>query len=256
MVRLLTILCVIGTTISIRAQGPLDEAVELVWKTQFDLELHAWMTAPDHERPTPLLVTLPMMGETHESYAGLLQELQSRVDADTTGRSVMPYTLNFDLRGHGKSIMYKGETLRYTGMRKPHWEEVPIEIAATIKALASDSSYRIDGNNITVVGASIGANVAALLTELVPGIRRIVLLSPGENYRGLKPQEALDSFEGKTLILTRKRDRPSTKAGGHFRDLHPDRIEFRAYPERGHGTGIFEHDDRPMADLVNWILKE
>ena len=46
MVRLLTILCVIGTTISIRAQGPLDEAVELVWKTQFDLELHAWLTAP------------------------------------------------------------------------------------------------------------------------------------------------------------------------------------------------------------------
>jgi hypothetical protein len=238
-------------------EGPMSGAEERVTITQFNLQQHVWLTAPATvDSLAPLYVTLPMIGATHESYAPFLERLQEYVTADTTGSTRMPYTLNFDLRGHGKSTRIGPEKLTYHEMRKPHWEEVPPEVAETIGEIVRDTTLRIDSTNITIIGASIGANVGIMVTQLLPGVRRVVMLSPGRNYRGLDPEEAIKNYDGEMLIQVRRRDIPSRKASIYFDSLRDDDITLKIYPERGHGTRVFDYDDEAMQDLLKWLFEE
>ncbi len=232
-----------------------NQTEEKIYVTKYGLELHAWLTRSEGNQKAPLLITLPMMGHTHESYEPLLEAMREYVESDTNHTAIMPYTLNFDLRGHGKSIRYKGHTLTYKDMRKPHWLEVPPEVAEMAASIIADTMYNIDEDNIIVVGASIGANTAMIMTEHLPGIKKVVMLSPGKNYRGLVPENHVKSFKGQMLIMVRKRDHNSRKASLYLQKFNEENCELRIYPERGHGTGIINNDPEPMAELVKWLFR-
>ncbi len=56
-------------------------------------------------------------------------------------------------------------------------------------------------NRIGMAGASIGANLAILLAAGDPTVRSLVLLSPGIDYRGLRPEAAMKKYGERPALL-------------------------------------------------------
>ena len=61
-------------------------------------------------------------------------------------------------------------------------------------------------NNIAIVGASIGANVALNYAASDPLIKAVVLLSPGLNYKGVTTSDTIKQYKGPIYIATAGKD--------------------------------------------------
>lgn len=204
----------------------------------------------------PLWVLLPMMGHDHLSYAPFREEVWHQLRTDTLSPGLRrPYILSPDLRGHGNSTDRGDETLTYRDMPVTEFGNYVSDVIAIIDNVVADEDHSVSGDSIYVIGASIGANTAALMTTQRPNIRRLVLLSPGLDYRGLEPYEALRQFDGEVLICASEEDEYSAKSSRKLATIAPDRFELRIYPGSSHGTDIINNNEDAMRELVHWLLK-
>ncbi|UCC43103.1 MAG: hypothetical protein JSU65_08095 [Candidatus Zixiibacteriota bacterium] len=260
MKRILSIAVITLLTMSLSAnetEDPFAEAEEKVYRTSQGTQLYAWLTHSDGHRQAPLVVLLHMREKDHESYGPFLTAMRNHVESDTTQTLVMPYTLSFDMRGHGKSTRYGRAWLAAEDMRKPHWMDVPAELAEMTDTIIADSSYNIDPERIYLVGASIGAQAAMLMTGHMKQTARVAMLSPTRNYFGLEIPETLYSYDGRMLIIIDKRDhRRFQQCTEMFQEHGRDNLELMTYSERLRGTDLIDGQPRAMADLIEWLFKD
>ncbi|MBK7140890.1 MAG: alpha/beta hydrolase [bacterium] len=190
-------------------------------------------------------VCLPMMGHTRDSFFPLkdsLTELSKRTDSVNFS---LPTWRIFDMRGHGCSVKRGEATLSWESMTETEFAKYPADIADALKGTS----------NLILIGASIGANTAALLTEEMPEIQRMILLSPGLNYRGLEPADAIMAFKGKILLVASSSDEYSYKSVREMASLNPDHCTLMIFDGDAHGTDIINDNPAAMQALVDWILK-
>jgi len=219
------------------------------------LELWSELTRGLNQERQPLMVLLPMMAHDRASFQPFIRALLQHAAQDTL-RPHVPAILNLDLRGHGRSV-WKGRTaISFDSMSNEEFRKIPGDVAALVAHLSQDTTLTVDWNNITVIGASIGANSAALLTTQLTGIRRIVLLSPGLSYRGLEPEAALRAFTGKVLVYSSKGDEYSRDSSQKLAETTKTQVTLKWFGADQHGTDIINEDPAAMADLVTWILSE
>lgn len=230
--------------------------VEYKAATADGLELYGWLTeSPDDH--APLYVLLPMMGNTHTSYKPFVSALLKRwMATDTTAESfVMPHILSLDLRGHGQSIMKNGVEISHQTMAIEEFSKYPDDVLKMIDRVLADKSRKIDRVGMVVIGASIGANTAIMLTERIPEISKVVMLSPGENYRSLAPTEALKKFAGKSLIMAGADDEYSKESSEVMAKLNPN-CTLKIFPGPDHGTDITDNHPEAMIYLIDWLIKK
>jgi alpha-beta hydrolase superfamily lysophospholipase len=131
---------------------------------------------------------------------------------DTAGISYIA----IDLRGHGKS--------------EGNWELFGDEDFRnmTYDVEAAHNYLKLRGvNTVAVIGASIGANVA-FKYALWKGMDRLVLLSPGFNYRNVDISDEIGNFTGTALVVASKDDSYSYSTGQVFgRDTNSTFVEVR-----------------------------
>lgn len=234
----------------------MDVVQEITVVTNDSLRLTAWFTpSPDSGR-APLIAMLPMLGQTHESYQPFVDSLFKYLKTDTalTGQ-VLPHLLNFDLRGHGRSILKGTDSLTYENMSKAEFAKIPDDVGLMILKVISAYHVRIDTSKITVIGASIGANAAVMTTTSLPYISRVVLLSPGTDYRSLMPADAFKNFTGKTFLATSRADRYSYETVQRLAALKKKDWILKIYPRDGHGTDILKYDIA-VRDVIRWIFEK
>lgn len=94
-------------------------------------------------------------------------------------------TLALDLRGHGAST--KGPKGARTYEDFDETGEWPRAIADLDAAAAWLKSRKIPDSRVAFGGASIGANLASIAASSRPKTPFLLLLSPGPDYRGVKP---------------------------------------------------------------------
>jgi alpha-beta hydrolase superfamily lysophospholipase len=87
-------------------------------------------------------------------------------------------TLALDLRGHGASAR-PGGTFETIG----EWDTASQDLLAAFKLLEKRG---VREKQLVLIGASLGANLCAKVFAALPRARRLVLLSPGLDYRGLR----------------------------------------------------------------------
>ncbi|MCP4568519.1 MAG: hypothetical protein GY841_13155, partial [FCB group bacterium] len=173
------------------AQAANQEKV-LTIETNDGLKLFAWQieavidSTTKGKRPG-LALLLPMMRHTHESYAPFTSELHK----------IGYTTIAFDMRGHGLSTKVHGETLTHDKMGVEQFARMPSDIEAMFKDFKAKNPNAYNYDDVIVIGASIGANTAGILMRK-PWLQKCVLLSPGRDYRGLKPEEVM-AVKGGTL---------------------------------------------------------
>lgn len=190
------------------------------------------------------VVFLPMLGRTHSDYAALQGQFQAAGF----------HTLSIDLRGHGASTKVEGqeEAVSFERFRAEDFNKMPQDVKAAVAWLKVQPGV---GRDISLVGASIGANVALIYGASDPKISRVALLSPGLEYKGVAAEDALMSYGKRPLFMAVSReDSYAGKSVLVFDAMSPSETkEVKIFTGAGHGTRMFEREPTLAKDLVNWI---
>ncbi len=218
------------------------------------LILHAWVYPTVGKKPAPLMLLLPMMAHTHKSYEPLIDALYQKAHTDSTYQ--VPTIMSFDLRGHGLSTSTGEKTYTYKSMTKAEFKMLPGDIEEAVAYILADSTQNLNGKDITVVGASIGANSAVMTTQLISGITRVVMLSPGENYRDLIPGRSVEQFQGPMLIFAGAEDNYSAESSRKLAKLNPKHTRLVVFEGPDHGTDIINNNDKAMQSLISWLSQQ
>ncbi len=247
----LSLLVASGSTL---AQTELQEAKKYTALAEDSLEMSAWVTVSPTDTTAPIIILLPMMGHTHESYDRLLSTVYALTehDSDFACASGLPHFVSFDLRGHGSSRVRGLDTLSFRGLSKTGFAKYPGDVMTALESAWAQVGK--DESGFFVIGASIGANTAMMLTELMPVISKVVLLSPGLDYRGLKPAEALRKFKGDVLIFACEDDQYSATSSRKLAAMNEDHCTLHIFEGSDHGTDIINNDRlEAMRILVDWL---
>ncbi len=191
----------------------------------------------------PAVLFLPMMPAVRSSYDQLAHKLQFNGFT----------TLSIDFRGHGESQEGPDGYQKYTD---PQHQESYEDVKAALAFLAEKGH-----SEIIICGASIGANLALRSLAKHPEVTKVILLSPGLDYRGIKGAELARKVpvDKEILIVAAKDDLRSYGAA----DLMAQEIaqqlsckkELKIYTTGGHGTELFGAHPELMEELVRWLKR-
>ncbi|MBI2671048.1 alpha/beta fold hydrolase [Candidatus Woesearchaeota archaeon] len=148
--------------------------------------------------------------------------------------------LAIDLRGHGES------GLKWNNFNAKDFNDMVKDVEAAITFMKSKHQ-----GSFFVIGESIGANTA-LNYALQGNVDKIVLLSPGLDYRGIKTDASNLRIE--VLFVTSKDDSYSYESVQELYQQAKEKKELKVYDDAGHGTNMFVEEG--LSDfIINWLRK-
>jgi pimeloyl-ACP methyl ester carboxylesterase len=156
-----------------------------------------------------------------------------------------------DLRGHGDSTA--GGEVRYGTFDTADWLAARQDIGAAVNALA-ERGVRED--DIGLVGASIGANLALRYAADHPGIPAVALLSPGLDYKGITTEEAMREYGRRpVLLMTGEDDAYPASSTLRLEELAEGQVERREFPSSAHGADLLAMHPSATRLLVDWLAQ-
>ncbi len=168
--------------------------------------------------------------------------------------------LAIDMRGHGESVFQKNNdtkrVLDYREFSDEEHQSSMLDIEASVGFV--DGQKNIPENRISLVGASIGANLALRFVGESKHVNRAVLLSPGLEYRGIRtPKLIKDLSEGKSIYMIAGSF--DTYSSQSVRELSKQesaasiKTEILPNPKAGHGTDMLEIEAGLSEKILKWI---
>ena len=148
---------------------------------------------------TPSVILLHMLGMDRSTWDKFAQELSQN------GYAV----LSVDLRGNGESIKQANQTISYQSFMPKNFKNMTLDVKAAKKYLIE--GRKANPNQISIIGASIGANLALNYAASDHSIKSVILLSPGLNYRGISTLDAIMKYKNPIYIVTAEDDSESAK---------------------------------------------
>lgn len=198
---------------------------------------------------TPTVILLHMLGRDRNTWNTLASTLSEK-----EGYAV----LSIDLRGHGESIKQNDKTISYQIFTEEDFNKMVLDVKAAKQFLTGQKNA--NPNTISIVGASIGANVALNYAASDPTIKSVVLLSPGINYRGVSTSEAITKYKNPIYIAATEGDSESAKDSQTLCNKINCDGNIRIYSDnsRSHGTNMLSDLslNPPLQDLILSWLKE
>ncbi len=207
-------------------------ADDVLLKTSDGVKVHADYNAGKN---TTGVVLVHMLGRSGKDW---------RFFSDKLNANGM-HTIAVDLRHHGANLPEGGDTTvpdeAYGKMRH--------DVEAAVAYLRTKGC-----TEISIVGASIGANLALVVAADDPGISNVVLLSPGLDYKGVSLEGPIVAYgERPLLIVVSKEDQYSAKSGllldSEARGYHVLEI----YEGAGHGTKMLNREPSLESMLISWL---
>jgi alpha-beta hydrolase superfamily lysophospholipase len=150
--------------------------------------------------------------------------------------------LAFDLRGHGESTGSADSLRAMVG-----------DITAARRFVAT--RFDVVQGRVGLLGASLGANLAALEAADDPGVVSLALLSPSLDYRGLRIEAAMRKYGNRPALLVASDDDPYAQRS--VRDLQKGASgrEVMRLSGAGHGTMMLLNDSGLSGVLVDWFRR-
>jgi dienelactone hydrolase len=189
-------------------------------------------------RPGPGIILLHALSRTREEWAAVAGRL---ADAGFVALAI-------DLRGHGAS----GPLPEGTDLQE--LSKMMGDVKAARAFLAS--RREVLPNRIGLAGASIGANLAILLAANDPTVRSLVLLSPGIDYRGLRPEAAMKKYGDRpAMLVASQEDNYAANAARQLAGSGPGVRDVRILNGAGHGTTMLARQSDLAGALVDWFRR-
>ncbi|MGC8776110.1 MAG: alpha/beta hydrolase [Minisyncoccia bacterium] len=221
---------------------------KVVLKTKDELEIIGDYYNLSTQKRGVLL--LHMMPETRKSWWDFALKLEDN------GFQV----LAIDLRGHGESSFGPDGYKKFSD--EDHQKSI-LDVEAGIEFF---KALDILPKDIVLIGASIGANLALKYASENSGIEKTVCLSPGINYRGIKPLEFISKLKPhqKILIVSSEDDLRTNNESNSKEALEifnniPNNVfkKIIIYKSAGHGTNMFnknlENEPDLSTEIIQWI---
>ena len=108
-------------------------------------------------------------------------------------------------------------------------------------------------SDITIIGASIGANTALNYAVTNPEINNIILLSPGIEYKGVKTDTTITQYTGKVLIVAGNGDTYSADSAVQLDISSAGEKKLVIYETGEHGTNILGKGLGLEQEILDWI---
>ena len=185
-------------------------------------------------RPAPAVLLVHMLSRSHADWSALAERIR---DAGITALAI-------DLRGHGQSAGSAQDLQAMVG-----------DVRAAALWLSTRPNVR--GDQVAIVGASLGASLALLAVVNVPQVRAIALLSPSLDYRGLRTDNALIKRLGARSIWLAASDQDPL-ALRSLRDIAAEPSgprEQHVSSVLAHGTVLLDKDGDVARSLVDWLRR-
>jgi dienelactone hydrolase len=141
----------------------------------------------------PVVVMLHQLGKTRATWVRFKSKLQE------AGYG----TLDYDARGHGKSVIRKGkkatyETFAPTGQFND-WNMMSNDLKQVVGVLKD--TYKVETKKVIIIGASIGANATLKFAAKDKDVKGIILLSPGLNYHDVMSEPPAKEWDGRPCLI-------------------------------------------------------
>jgi pimeloyl-ACP methyl ester carboxylesterase len=207
--------------------------------------------SPTTTTTTPTVILLHMLGKDRSTWNAFASTLSQK-----EGYAV----LSIDLRGHGESVKENnGNTISFQSFTPDDYNKMVLDVNAAKQFLITNKNA--NPNNISIVGASIGANVAINYAAMDPTIKSVVLLSPGINYRGVSTEEAITKYKNNNSVYIAATEGDSEAADGS--KILCEKINcdgnlkiYSGGNSNSHGTNMFSDQslNPPLQDLIiSWL---
>ena len=216
-------------------------------KTSDDVTLSADYYAVDS--PTAAVAYFHIMPATKESWRDLAEYL--------AGRGIVG--LAVDLRGHGDS---SGGPLGYKSFSSGEHQAGVLDIDAAVHFLHGQA-LGITPEKITLMGASIGANLTLKFLAAHDEYRKAVLFSPGLNYHGIETEPLVKSFtNGRKIFFIASHGDLAGGSDNGDKNLalvaavpeDADKL-IKIYSGAGHGTDILSADPELKKEIFEFVIR-
>jgi hypothetical protein len=190
------------------------------------------------QRPAPGVVLLHMA-------------TRNRHDWDATGRALAQagiVTLAVDFRRSGTAAG-SGD-----GTTAGSFADLALDAEAARAYLAARPE--VAATRLGMAGASLGANVAAIVASNDPSIRSLVLLSPALDYRGLRIEQPVTRYGDRPALLVASSEDPfALRTARTLVTAGNGPRELRVLSEAGHGTVMLARHPDLIDAVVDWFLR-
>jgi len=195
------------------------------------------------KQKSPTVIMLHMLGRSRQAFQPLIAPLLAQ------GLTI----INIDLRGHGESIYRKDKSeISYKNFAASDWAKLPSD-AQTVIADAQKLPG-VDGAKLAIIGSSIGANTAAMVSG-DSHLKALVLLSPGQNYHGLQPEKYLKGLEKPVLMFAGKGDQDSARAVQQWQKLGT-KFKVELLDTQAHGNDLLTQRNNVIAEITAFLQAE
>lgn len=191
-----------------------------------------------------VVILLHMLGKTRETYKPLISKL---IDKNYE-------VLAIDFRGHGESVnLSNGEVKTFNKFNPADWAKLPVDVETAIAHLKS--LKKLDKLELSIVGASIGANTAIIVSSKDKEVNKVVALSPGLDFKGLKPGDFIDKSKANILLVSSTGDKYSDDSINKLNSQYGDSEVLIYKNDSAHGTNLFLSQPELINKIVSFINK-
>jgi dienelactone hydrolase len=227
-----TAILVIGSTVAQDQIVPEPQTVQVAATDGLKLVGDFYAAENTSSESKPAVLLLHIIGSNRHSWSLLIPSL---LDA---GYSV----LTVDLRGFGDT----GGDI--------NWSAATTDIQTWLDWLRRQP--QVSSNAISIIGGSIGANLALVGCANDADCVTAIALSPGLVYYSLKPDINQLNKRSALLIASQNDLYPADSVKQMVSSASGD-IGARIYPGTAHGTHLFEGSDKVreglIATIINWL---
>ena len=157
----------------------------------------------------------------------------------------------FDMRGHGASSGPDGQPVSLRDFTPHDWLQAIYDIQAARNALPA---HGIDPDNLAVVGAGMGANLAAHYAAQDETIQALVLVSPGLEYDGVTIRRAFEAYDLRPSLLVATEGDTYAASSAHTLKRNASTFcDLREYPGGTRGMDIIQSLASAREEIVFWL---
>lgn len=217
------------------------------WLTTGDgYKVAAWYWPVKGDISVPGIILLHQRGKDKSSWGSFPAKLVSEGFA----------VIAIDLRGHGETLGPNGQAIPLDSLSDADYQAMLYDVGAAHAYLAQQKG--VDGDRVGIIGASIGANLGLLYAAQDRRIRTVVALSPGLDYKSLKPLAAMKGLDKRPLfLLASKGDKASLDCIHTLEQaaVKEAPVSLREFDGSAHGTDLLS--TQPGLDSIisdGWLM--